>query len=92
MSRKNKNDGNRTSDTTDLETSTNLGGQLALGPAQDNIQEFLVCGHRRNLPSGENESMVGLNEIRQEKKLSREITHIFPRSLHDGHCHESNEY
>ena len=32
----------RTSNTTDLETSTDLGGQLALGPAQHDVQELLL--------------------------------------------------
>jgi hypothetical protein len=45
--------GNHTSNTADLETSTNLCGKLSLSTTQDNIQEFLVCGHRRNLSSGE---------------------------------------
>jgi hypothetical protein len=61
MSSRNQNDGNRTSDTTDFETSTNLSGQLTLSPTQNNIQEFLVCWHRRNLSSGENKSAVGLD-------------------------------
>jgi hypothetical protein len=38
-----------TSDTADLETSTDLGGQLSLSATQDNVQEFLVGRHRRNL-------------------------------------------
>ena len=42
-------EGDDTSDTGDLETGTNLGGQLALSTTQDNVQEFLVGGHRRNL-------------------------------------------
>jgi hypothetical protein len=42
-------EGLNTSDTADLETGTNLSGQLSLSTAQDNVQEFLVSGHRRNL-------------------------------------------
>ena len=42
-------EGLNTSDTADIETGTNLSGQLSLSTAQDNIQEFLVSGHRRNL-------------------------------------------
>lgn len=38
-----------TSDTADLETGTDLCGKLSLSAAQDNVEEFLVRGHRRNL-------------------------------------------
>ena len=38
-----------TSDTANLETGTNLCGQLSLGAAEDDVQKFLAGGHRRNL-------------------------------------------
>lgn len=38
-----------TSDTADLEAGTDLCGKLSLSAAQDNVEEFLARGHRRNL-------------------------------------------
>lgn len=41
-----------TSNTADLKTGTNLRRQLALSPAQHNVQELLLSGHRGDiLPS-----------------------------------------
>ena len=42
-------DRDHTSNTADLEPSTNLGRQLSLSTAQDNVQEFLAGRHGRNL-------------------------------------------
>lgn len=38
-----------TSDTADLKTSTNLGWQLSLCTAENDIQKFLARGHRSDL-------------------------------------------
>ena len=41
-----------TSDSADFEASADLGWQLALGAAQDNVEELLVGRHRRNVLPG----------------------------------------
>lgn len=71
--------GDGTSDTADLEAGTNLRWQLSLSTTQDNVQKFLVCGHRSNL---------AVKKVRtrgsQGRKKRSKGTHIFPRRLHDG--------
>ena len=41
-----------TSNTADLETGANLRRQLALSPAQNNVQELLLSRHRRDILPG----------------------------------------
>lgn len=77
-------DWDHTSDTADLETGTDLCGKLSLSATQDNIQEFLVCRHRRNLPSGEKRISNLLSQIWHQRAVGK-LTHILPRRLHDGH-------
>ena len=75
--------GESTSNTADLETSTNLSGQLALSTAQDNIQEFLAGGHRRNL-AVKQVSEWNRRDKRDQGYLTEGKTYILPRRLHDG--------
>ena len=42
----------RTSNSADLEASTDLRGQLALGSAQHNVQELLLSGNRGDVLPG----------------------------------------
>ena len=72
-----------TSNTADLEASTNLSGQLALGSAEDDIQEFLAVWHRRNLAVN-GISMSFSREEPAQDQTNQTQTHILPSGLHDG--------
>lgn len=82
----------RTSDTANLETGTNLRGQLALCATQDNIEEFLAGRHRRNLAVKQikSASNPGGKECMNIEKVVD--THILPRRLHDGPQESSKEW